>query len=98
MILPLLPLRIYSRRKSTEKNSSQNARQTMYWTDPDMENWQNDTRRTERGGASARPFSFAPQGRDVFRGAKGRVVPCPAYGYAASPNPCKNFRIAFTRR
>jgi hypothetical protein len=51
MILPLLLLRIYSRRKSTEKNSSQNARQTMYWTDPHMENWQNETRRTERGGA-----------------------------------------------
>lgn len=70
----------------------------MYWTDPDMENWQNDTRRTEKGGASAQTVPFAPQGRDVFRGAKGRVVPCPAYSYAASPNPCKYFRMAAIQR
>ena len=30
MVLPFLPLRTYSRRKSTEKDSSQNGRQTRY--------------------------------------------------------------------
>lgn len=94
MVLPVLPSERYCRRKSTEKNS----RQMMYRTDQDVESWQNDTRRTERGGASARPVPFAPQGRHGFRGAKGRVVPCPAYGYAASLNPCKNLRMAAIRR
>lgn len=37
MVLPVLSLRRYSRRKSTEENGSQNTSQTMYRTDQDVE-------------------------------------------------------------
>ena len=71
----LLPSRTYSRRKSTKKNSSQNIKKTIHRTEQDQCKRVNGTRRTERGGASARPFSFAPQGRDVFAAQKAGLSP-----------------------
>lgn len=71
MVLPVLPFRTYSRRKSTEKNS----RQTINRTEQDQGIRVNSSRRTQKGGASAQPFSFAPQGHDVFAAQKAGLSP-----------------------
>lgn len=94
MVLSVFPFITHSRRKGTKGRRS---------TWPDTYNTYNtnntySAHRTDAGSASAQPLPFAPQGRAVFRGAKGRVVPCPASGYATSPGPCKNFRMAAIRR
>ena len=71
MVLPVLSFRTYSRRKNTEKNSSQ----TIHRTEQDRGKGVNSTRRTQKGGASAQPFSFTPQGRGVFTAQKAGLSP-----------------------
>ncbi|KUQ99868.1 hypothetical protein AWI31_11890 [Enterobacter hormaechei subsp. xiangfangensis] len=71
MVLPVLSFRTYSRRKSTENNSCQ----TIHRTEQDQNKRVNSTRRTQKGGASAQPFSSAPQGRDVFAAQKAGLSP-----------------------
>lgn len=66
MVLPVLPFRTYSRRKSTEKNS----RQMRYQREPVLRKEPNSTRS---------PFR-SPRRGVMFSRRKRQGYPCPAYG------------------